>query len=288
MLSMHFNQAAIIAQRMMNLHYSDMNKHLIRISSGYRINSAADDPAGLAVSERMRSQIYGLEQANKNVLDGISMFQVADAGLSEALSIFQRIRVLALQAANGAITDEDRNLIQYEVTELVSEVSRILTSTEFNSLKLLTSSAGVSQPASLHIGPNANQTLEINLPDLSDSTLNLSSINVSALQNAESSITSVDSAIRQILSSRAQIGAKINRLEHIMNFNSIYKENISAAESRIRDADIAEEISGFIKSKILAEAAQMVFIQANRLQRSLIMTLLEQLNSTNRKVKKNF
>ncbi len=284
MLSIHFNHASVNAQRMMNLHYSDISKHIQRLSTGYRINSAADDPAGLAVSERMRTQINGLEQANKNILDGISMFQTAEAGLSDTISILQRIRTLAVQSANGTLTDEDRKLIQYEVTELVCELNRLITTVEFNSMKLLTSSAGNNQPSELHIGPNANQTFDINLPDFTFSNLGLSSINIRTIQNAESSISAVDASMKLILAAQAQIGAKINRLEHIMNFNSNYKENITAAESRIRDADMAEEMTAFLKSKILAQAAQMVFIQANDIHRTLIETLLKSLYIKNNKI----
>jgi len=255
---------------MLNIHYKQMDMHLRRLSSGYRINSAADDPAGLAVSERMRTQINGLKQAQRNILDGISAYQTAEGGLIEIQSMLQRMNVLAVQAANDTLDDSDRELIELEVDELKDEINRMINSCDFNAKKIFDGSDSISY---LHIGANANQTVEFYNSDLSNDVLNLSNVSVSNRESAESSISILAASLNKVLKERTIIGARINRLEHSYNFAKVMEENQTAAESRIRDADFAEEMTAFLKSKILAEAAQAILIQAMRIQKDYINNL---------------
>ncbi len=279
-IMMIYNSAANFAYRMMTSHYRQMEVHMRRLSSGYRINSAADDPAGLAISEKLRTQINGLKQAQRNIMDGISAYQTAEGALNEIHSILQRMRVLALQAANGTLTDSDRSLLNVEVTELTDEVRRIIGSADFNTKNLfLTNDTNQADTIStLHIGANANQTVEFYTSDFSGDRLNLNSLNISTAASAESAISILANSINIISRERAVIGAKINRLEHSYNFAQIMEENQLLAESRIRDADFAEEMAAFVKSKILAQAAQAMFMQALNLKRNFIVELLSSLN----------
>jgi len=275
-----YNSAANFAYRVLTEHYRQMETHMRRLSSGYRINSAADDPAGLAISEKLRAQINGLKQAQRNIMDGISAYQTAEGALNEIHSILQRMRVLALQSANGVLTDNDRELINIEVEELTDEVKRIIGSSDFNTKNLfISNNTDRSNTISkLHIGANANQTVDFYTSDFSNDQLNLNNLDVSTLATAESAISILSNAISSISRERAIIGAKINRLEYSYNFAQIMEENQQLAESRIRDADFAEEMAAFVKSKILAQAAQAMFIQALNLKRNFIIELLSSLN----------
>lgn len=276
-----YNSSAHFAYRMMSNHFRQMEIHIKRLSSGYRINSAADDPAGLAISEKLRTQINGLKQAQNNIMDGISAYQTAEGALNEIHSILQRMKVLAIQAANGTISDEQRLLINIEVSELSDEIKRILGAADFNTKNLfITNETDINNIISiLHIGANANQTVDFYTSDLSNDKLNLNNLNVLSQGAAQSAISILDDSINLISYERAVIGARINRLEHSYNFAQIMEENHRLSESRIRDADFAEEMLGFIKSKLLAHAAQAMFIQALNLKKNFILQLFSALQT---------
>jgi len=275
------NLEAIYAHRQLSITNFRINKSMEKLSSGYRINHAADDAAGLAVSEKFRTQIRGLEQAAKNVQDGISMIQTAEGGLEELHEMLHRMRVLSIQAANETLTTSDRALIQLEIDQLLSEIDRMQTSVNFNTLKLLTGSGwtdGTSNFGSFtfHVGSNYTQTLSVIVQSFSTSALNINIIGTnqtSALTSragANSAIALLSTAINRVSSQRAVLGAFQNRLEHTYNFINISRENQIAAESRIRDTDMAAEMVSYTKDQILAQASQAMLVQANLKPQSVL------------------
>jgi len=275
------NLEAIYAHRQLSITNFRINKSMEKLSSGYRINHAADDAAGLAVSEKFRTQIRGLEQAAKNVQDGISMIQTAEGGLEELHEMLHRMRVLSIQAANETLTTSDRALIQLEIDQLLSEIDRMQTSVNFNTIKLLTGAGwtdGTSNFGSFtfHVGANYNQILSVIIQSFSTSGLNINimgSGQASALTSragANSAIALLSAAINMVSSQRAVLGAFQNRLEHTYNFINISRENQIAAESRIRDTDMAAEMVNFTKDQILAQAGQAMLVQANLRPQSVL------------------
>jgi len=275
------NLEAIYAHRQLSITNFRINKSMEKLSSGYRINHAADDAAGLAVSEKFRTQIRGLEQAAKNVQDGISMIQTAEGGLEELQEMLHRMRVLSIQAANETLTTSDRALIQLEIDQLLSEIDRMQTSVNFNTLKLLTGSGwtdGTTNKASFtfHVGANYTQTLSVVVQSFSTSALNINIIGTSqgsaltSRAGANSAIALLSTAINMVSSQRAVLGAFQNRLEHTYNFINISRENQIAAESRIRDTDMAAEIVNYTKDQILAQAGQAMLDQANLKPQSVL------------------
>lgn len=267
------NISALNAWRNLNNTDNAMNKTLERLSSGLRINRAADDAAGLAVSEKMRAQIKGLNQAVKNAQDGISLIQTAEGALNETHAILQRMRELAVQSANGTLTADDRAYLQAEVAELISEVDRIANTTHFNGQVLF--DGGFSTTGlSLHIGANAalagsiggtDNAITVTLADMTSAGTNLaiSGIDISDVAGANDAIVALDDAIKAVSEERSNLGAVQNRLEHTILNLSVASENLSAAESRIRDADMAFEMSNFTKQQILAQAGNAMLAQAN-------------------------
>ncbi len=273
------NLQAIYAHRTMSQTNFRINRSMEKLSSGYRINHAADDAAGLAVSEKFRTQIKGLEQSAKNTQDGISMIQTAEGGLEELHSMLQRMRVLGIQAANETLTTSDRALIQLEIDQLLSEIDRMQTSVEFNTKKLLTGeydTGAVTASLVFHVGANFNQTIAVQIKSFSTSGLSINTIGTgqgSALtsrQGANSAIAILSTAINRVSSQRAVLGAFQNRLEHTFNFINITRENQIAAESRIRDVDMAAEMVKFTKDQILAQAGQAMLVQANLKPQSVL------------------
>jgi len=258
------NVSAVFAQRQLGNNTHNLQKSLERLSSGYRINHASDDAAGLAVSEKMRFQIRGLEQAQRNVQDGISLVQVAEAGLQESTDILQRIRVLSVQAANGTLATSDRQLIQTEVDQLVSEIDRMQTTVKFNGVSLLANaSTATGGSITLHVGADAGQTLSVVLSNITSTSLGINSLDITSTTGADSAISSVDSALTSILSLRAKMGATQNRLEKTYDFLGIQRENMMASESRIRDVDFASEMTNYTKNQILTQASTSMLAQAN-------------------------
>jgi flagellin len=236
-----------------------LNKSLARLSSGLRINSASDDAAGLAIADGFESQVRGGETAQRNTQDGISMVQTADGALSETTNILQRVRELSVQASNGTQSTSNRVAIQNEVTQLMSQIDSIAQDTQFNGIRVLSS----AQTVTLQSGPNASQTMVINVSGARTADLGLSTIAVSSMALAVSAISTIDIALQSVDTLRSTFGAFQNRLEFTMNTLAIQQENASASESAIRDADIAQETIGFTRNQILVSAGTSVLAQAN-------------------------
>lgn len=259
--------------RAMNTQFNAANKALERIATGYRINRAADDPAGLAISEKMRAQISGLNQAGKNIQDGISMLQTAEGALNETHAILQRMRDLAVQSASDTLTDDDRALIQTEYEELKKEIQRISKDTQFNQKNLINGDYK-DQPFKIQAGANAGQTIDLYLGDASLSGMGLpDTSSIGTREDAEKAISEVDGAINQVSKQRSKLGAYMNRLEHAYNVTMNTHENLVSAESRIRDADIAKEMMNFTKASILQQAAQYAMSMHMQQAQSILQLL---------------
>lgn len=250
-----WNATGLSILRNMNQHWSVANRAMERLSSGYRINRAADDPAGLAISEKMRAQIRGLGQAARNIQDGISLLQTAEGALNETHAILQRMRELGVQAANDTLTDEDRSLLNIEFEELKKEVTRISKDTNFNTKTMLD---GTNSSINIQAGANAGQSIELLFGDMSGGSLGLTDLSISTRADAENSISGLDDAISKVSRERSRMGAYSNRLEHAYNNAVNMEENLTAAESRIRDADMAKEMMALAKANILMQASQYV------------------------------
>jgi flagellin len=265
------NITALNAHRQLATNQSSMAKSIEKLSSGLRINRAGDDAAGLAISEKMRAQIRGLQQASRNAQDGISLIQTAEGALNESHAILQRMRELAVQSANDTNTDDDRAELQKEVEALVEELDRIANNTEFNTQKLLEGNFS----GKLHIGANASQVLSITISDMTSGStgLNVEDIDISDQDGANSAITTIDAAIKTLSEERSTLGAWQNRLEHtIANLNNA-AENLQAAESRIRDVDMANEMMSFTRYQILQQASTAMLAQANLAPQSILQLL---------------
>ena len=246
---------------------------LAKLSSGSRINKAGDDAAGLAISEKMKAQIGGLTQAKRNAQDGISLVQTAEGALNESHSILERMRDLAVQGKNGTLTDDDRASINKELKALHTELTRISTDTEFNTKKLLNAK---DNAFTFQIGANASQTISVTIQNMGGVSL-LGAIDAFTLgkagANADKMLGSIDTAITTVSSQRADLGAVQNRLEHTINNLTATNENLSEANSRIRDVDMAEEMMTFTKSNILSQAATSMLAQANAMPNSVLNLL---------------
>lgn len=251
---------------------AELARSLQRLSSGLRINSAADDAAGLAMSEKMRAQVSGLNQAGRNAQDGISLVQTAEGGLGGVHSILQRLRQLAVEAANDTLTTADRTTLQTEITLLISEVDRISTSTDFNTKPLLNGSLAVSG-VSLQVGANAGQVIAFTVGTMNASALTISGLSVSTHAAASQAIVSLDNAINTISTQRSTLGAVQNRLERVINQLTIASEAQAQAESRIRDLDIAEETINLVRHQILQQAGVAALAQANASPQAVLSLL---------------
>lgn len=257
----------------MNRHYSAMNKSLLRISTGYRINSAADDPAGLAISEKMRAQIRGLNMAAKNIQDGISLVQTAEGALNETHAMIQRMRELAIQASNDTLTDSDRELLNQEFQELKKEIQRVSRDTEFNTKNLLNGDYA-TDGLKIQAGANAGQTIEMYINNMGAGALGLDdTVSIATREDADKAISTMDKALKSVSSERSRLGAYQNRLEHAYNATMNTAENLTAAESRIRDADIAKEMMDMVKAQILLQASQYVLAIHLHQSQSILMLL---------------
>jgi flagellin len=265
------NIAAMNTHRQLNSNTTNTNKAIEKLSSGLRINRAGDDAAGLAISEKMRGQIRGLDMATKNAQDGISLIQTAEGALNETHSILQRVRELAVQSANDTNTDDDRAELQKEVAELTKEVTRISTDTEFNTKKLL-DGAGVSG-AIFQIGANTGQSISLSIGNMGAISLGISTVTIATQTGANAALATLDSAIKSVSSERAKLGANQNRLEHTINNLGTTSENLSAAESRVRDVDMAKEMMNQTKNNILAQASQAMLAQANQQPQAVLQLL---------------
>lgn len=277
----NFNQAAAFSSRMENINTSNVLKTSKELSSGMRINSAADDASGLSVSERMRSQIRGLNQASRNVMNGISMLQTAEGFMQSTTDILQRIRELAVQSANGIYSDESRMQIQTEVEQLVSEVDRISQIAEFNGMTLL-SGRFAEDGIKLQVGANTDQNFTVKLADMSATALGLKgegqdgteqSISLADPDSANMALATIDEALKTVNKNRADIGASMNRMEMTKKGIDIASENISASESRIRDADMAKSITEHVRNQILQQSSISLLSQANTNNQNVLALL---------------
>ena len=265
------NLAAMNTNRQLGVVTNSQAKSTEKLSSGYKINRAADDAAGLTISEKMRSQIRGLDKASDNAQDGISLIQTAEGALNEAHSILQRMNELATQAANDTNTTSDRTAIQKEVDALTSELSRIASTTMFNTQNLLD---GTFTGKNLQVGSLANQKITLTIGAMNATTLSVNGLDMSKFTKAGSAMTRIQAAISRVSTQRSALGAIQNRLEHtILNLDTT-SENTSAAESRIRDTDMAEEMVNFSKNNILAQAGQSMLAQANQSTQG-VMSILQ-------------
>jgi flagellin len=281
------NMSAIFAQRQLKFNNLAADKDMEKLSSGYRINRAGDDASGLAVSEKMRSQIRGLRQAEQNAQNGISFIQVAEGYLQESEDILQRIRELAVQSSNGIYSSEDRMQIQVEVSQLVDEINRIASHAQFNGMNMLTGRFAramgenmVTGSMWLHIGANMDQREQVFIGTMTAQGLGVQSTNgltstatflsISTPDKANMSIGVVDSALKIVNKQRADLGAYQNRLEHAMRGLAVGSENMQASESRIRDADMAYEMVNFVRDQILVQSATAMLAQANTKPQSIL------------------
>ena len=257
------NLSAMNTNRQMGTVSSALQKSTEKLSSGYKINRAGDDAAGLSISEKMRSQIRGLNKASSNAEDGISLIQVAEGALNETHSILQRMNELATQAANDTNTSTDRKAIQQELTQLTSELDRIYSTTQFNTMNLLD---GKFTGKSLQVGSLSGQVIGISIASMKASALGIKAADVKVSTNAVAgqSMSIIQKAIDTVSSERSKLGALQNRLEHTINNLDTTSENTSAAESRIRDTDMATEMVEYSKNNILAQAGQSMLAQANQ------------------------
>ncbi|AMV12279.1 flagellin [Geobacillus thermoleovorans] len=325
-MRINHNIAALNTYRQLTTNTTNASKSIEKLSSGLRINRAGDDAAGLAISEKMRGQIRGLEQASRNAQDGISLIQTAEGALNEVHSILQRMRELATQAANSTNTQADREQLQKEFNQLTSEINRIGNTTEFNTQKLLNGNVSGASPIKLQIGANTNQSFEIKIFDMRAQALGLAgasgasantigaattangtsvssvlsggianakfaggtanqltdvssagtpeyALDIMSFSGATAAISKIDIAINTVSTERARLGSYQNRLEHTINNLDTSAENLTAAESRIRDVDMAKEMMEFTKQNILTQAAQSMLAQANQQPQSVLQLL---------------
>ena len=277
------NISAVNAQRTLKFRNVDLSKDMASLASGMRINRAGDDASGLAVSEKMRTQIRGLRQAERNTQDGISFIQTTEGYLEETTNILQRIRELAIQAANGIYTDDDRMLIQVEVSQLVDEVNRIASQAQFNTLNMLTGrfadpNAGGAPAASMwfHMGANMDERRRVYIGTMTAAALGLqntadgTTLSISSIDKANSAIGLVDEALMKVSKQRSNLGAYQNRLELTAQGLMIGYENTMASESRIRDTDMAEASVKFAKDQILSQTNLAMLAQANTMTQGVL------------------
>jgi len=278
--------SAINANRQLKVNNGNIQGSMQKLASGMRINKAGDDASGLAVSEKMRSQIRGLNQASDNAANGISFIQATEGNLQETTDILQRIRELAIQSSNGVYTAEDRMQIQVEVSQLVDEVDRIASHAQFNGMNMLTgrfaSETGENTVTSsmwFHIGANMDQRERVYIQTMTAESLGLKQVgsgdimSISTAEQANRSIGVLDGALKQVNKQRADLGAYQNRLEMAVKGIDISAENIQAAESTIRDTDMASEMVKFTKDQILGQASTAMLAQANQRSQSVMQLL---------------
>jgi len=274
------NIMALNAHRQLAMNQAASSKSMEKLSSGFRINRAGDDAAGLSISEKMRGQIRGLKQASRNAQDGISLIQTAEGALNETHAILQRMRELAVQAANDTNVEADRTAIGDELAELGKELERIKNNTQFNGMNLLDGTIGNNGTVSLQVGANNDQSMElefatkgIDLSDIVEAVGKLSSSDVVDHETAADLVETIDEQIESVSAGRSLLGAYQNRLEHTIANLDNARENLQAAESRIRDLDMAEEIMAFTKNNILQQAATAMLAQANMAPQSVLQLL---------------
>ncbi len=277
------NMSAMYANRQLDVTQLDISKSLEKLSSGIRINRAGDDASGLAVSEKLRAQIRGLNQAERNTLNGVSFIQTAEGYLQETQDVLHRIRELAVQSANGIYTEEDRLYIQIEVSALVAEVDRIASHAQFNGMNMLTgrfATGDAAQIMQFHIGANMDQNTRVYIGEMTATSLGMKNaqgkegiITLSTTVSANQAIGALDSALKQVNKQRADLGAYQNRFEMAAQGIAVAAENMQASESRIRDVNMASEVVNFTKDAILNQAGTAMLAQANVRTQSVLQLL---------------
>lgn len=268
-LRINTNIAAINTSRILRISTKALNRSLERLSSGLRINRAADDAAGLAIAEALRSQVRGYVVCQRNAQDGISLVQTAEGALTESTGALQRIRELAVQAANGTQSTENRIALNAEVEQLLEQIDDIAIDTEFNGIRVLSD----AQTVTLQAGPFTSQTLTVSIAGAKTSDLKIDAVRISTMANAVAAISVVDMALRSINSLRSLLGASQNRLDFTIRTLAIQEENSAAAESAIRDADIAHETIAFTRNQILVSSGTSVLAQANIIPQTALQLL---------------
>lgn len=264
------NLTAMNTNRQLGVTVNAQAKATEKLSSGYRINRAGDDAAGLTISEKMRSQVRGLNKASSNAQDGISLIQTAEGALNEAHSILQRMNELATQAANDTNTSSDRTAIQQEINALTSELDRIASTTQFNTMNLLDGSFSAKN---LQVGTLAGQKISISIKAMNAKGIGVTGLSMISFAKAGSAMTKIQAAISKISTQRSALGALQNRLEHTIANLDTTSENTSAAESRIRDVDMAKEMVEYSKNNILQQAGQSMLAQANQSTQGVLSLL---------------
>jgi flagellin len=275
------NLSAIFAQRQLKFNNWNVDKDIERLSSGMRINRSGDDASGLAVSEKMRTQIRGLRQAERNAEDGISFIQTTEGYLQESQDLLQRVRELAIQASNGIYTTEDRQLLQVEVSQLQDEMKRVARDGEFNTMRMLTgrfarqNADDTQNPGAMwfHIGANMDQRIPAFIGDMTPQALKVNTMSVSSPNQSNSAVGIIDVALNTISKQRADLGAYQNRLEYTARGLMVAYENTQASESRIRDTDMAEQMVSFTKNQILQQSGTAMLAQANLKPQSVLALL---------------
>jgi len=276
------NMSAMYANRQLHFKGVEISKNIEKLSSGQAINRAGDDASGLAVSEKLRSQVKGLNQAVRNIENGVSFIQTTEGYLQESQDILHRLRELSVQAANGIYTDEDRMQIQVEVSQLVDEINRIASHAQFNGMNILTGAFanGADRIMQFQVGANMDQNERVYIGTMTAQALGLQGaqgnnemITISSPETANMAIGMVDSALQQISKQRADLGAYQNRFEHASKGVAVAAENLQAAESRIRDADMATEMVDYMKNQILSQSNTAMLAQANMKTQSVLQLL---------------
>ena len=276
------NMSSLYSNRVLAISNDSIMKNMEKLSSGERINRAGDDASGLAVSEKMRSQIRGLNQASRNIQNGVSFIQTTEGYLNETTDILQRVRELAVQSANGIYSDEDRMQIQVEVSQLVAEVDRIASQAQFNGMNMLTGRFALGGDVmQFHIGANVDQNTRVYIGTMTATSLGLKGaqggdeqISISSPDEANLTLAAVDEALKNVTKQRADLGAYQNRFELAAKGINIAAENTQAAESRIRDTDMASEMVEYTKNQILTQAGTAMLAQANS-QSQTVLALLQ-------------
>lgn len=270
-MSMYINTnvAAINAHRNLGFNNTQMGKTMEKLSSGYRINRAADDAAGLAISEKLRFQINGYKQAMRNAQDGISLLQTAEGALTEVHAMLQRMNTLATQAKNGTYDADSRDMIQAEIDQLIAQIDNIANNTTFNEINLLNASGTIN----FQVGFEANNTISASTVNVTAAQLGINGLDVTDEAGASGAMIKIQSAINTVSSHRSAFGAVQNRLEHVINNLGVSVENLSASESRIRNADMAQEMTEFTRNQILVQAGTAMLAQANAVPQNVLRLL---------------
>ncbi len=264
------NVLSLNASRNLGKVGGSLSKASARLSSGLRINNAADDAAGLAISEKMRSQIRGLDQASRNSQDGQALVNTAEGGMEQMTEMGQRLRELTVQAGNGTNTTSDLNLIQAEVDQLVSEFDAMADRVQYNGMKLLD---GSKPSVTLQVGANGGQTLKVSMESMKSSALGINGLDITSQADTSKNLGTIDKALNTISTARANLGAISNRLDYTNNSLQISSENLSAAESRVRDADMAKEMMNYTKANVMQQAATSMLTQANQAPNNVLSLL---------------